>query len=626
MTFSLEMYKTKLETSTLNGSILRTIKTLEENGDTYIDTFPISINPIKYDFTNEERKKSWLKRYNFDLDTSAEEVLDYFKEKYEIESDNIEDIRKIITVRYRISSEGYSATKSLVISNSISRKSALIFDEQSDKYPGTNVATSSRRSYPNQKLASHVLGYVSSISDKQYEANKNAGYTMNDLYGQNGIEYVFENYLRGKNGIKQIDMSVDGEIVSEETEKEAISGSNVVLTIDANLQATTEKTLYETLTNTKNTLDGAKDANAGAIVVMNVKTGEILSMASYPDFSPSDWVGGIKPDVYNRYNSDEANHPFINRAISSNYAPGSIYKMVVSVAALQTGNVTTTEKINDTGVYPHGHNPTCWIYPLRHTGHGYLNITSALKQSCNYFFYEMGYRMGIDTLNKYARAFGLGKKTGVELTSEANGILANRELTSSKGEVWTEGFTLSAAIGQGDNSFTPVQMAKYISILVNGGKQVNPTVIKTIINADGSEIDLSEINASVNTRISREENKEGDIEISEENLKAIFEGMKGVTSESGGTAYNVFRNFNIEVGGKTGTAQTGKKGETANAWFAGFAPYDNPEIAVVCIIENGGNSSIATLPARDVIAQYFGMNEAQVEENIDALPNTEMQN
>ena len=626
MTFSLELYKTKLENNALNDTILRVINRLEENGDSYIDSLPISIEPFRYNFSNEERKISWLKKYNFDVNVTVEEVFNYFKEKYEIENDDIKDIRKIIAVRYRISSEGYSATKSLTISNNISRKSALIFDEQSDIYPGIDVSTSSQRSYPNGKLGSHILGYVSSIREKQYEENKDDGYTMNDLYGQNGIEYVFEKYLKGKNGIKQIDMSVDGGIVSEQTEKEAVAGSNIVLTIDANLQATTEKALYETLNNTKNTLDGAGDADAGSIVVMNVRTGEILSMASYPDFAPSDWIGGIDKEVYDRYNSDEANHPFLNRAIFSEYAPGSTYKMVTAVAALQTGNTTVSEKINDIGVYPHGHKPTCWIYPLRHVGHGYLNVTNAIKHSCNYFFYEMGYRMGIDNLNKYAKAFGLGTKTGIELTSESSGILANRELTASKGEVWTEGFTLSAAIGQGDNSFTPIQMAKYISILVNKGKQVNPTIIKTIINADGSEEGRDSIDEGVDKRINRIANTEQDIEISEENLSAILEGMKGVTSESGGTAYGVFRNFNIEVGGKTGTAQTGKTGETANAWFVGFAPYDNPEIAVVCVIENGGNSSIATYPARDVIAQYFGMNETQVEENVQALPNTELQN
>ncbi len=246
---------------------------------------------------------------------------------------------------------------------------------------------------------------------------------------------------------------------------------------------------------------------------------------------------------------------------------GSTFKMVTSVAALQTGNVTVSEKVNDTGIYPRGHNPECWIYPIRHTGHGYLNITSAIKQSCNYFFFEMGYRVGIETLNKYARSFGFGSNTGIELLGEKSGQLASRELTASKGDVWTVGYTLSAAIGQGDNIFTPLQMAKYISILANRGKQVNPTIVKTIVNSDGSEVLREEYENNVKERLKIQKNDAEDIEISEENLKAIMEGMRGVTSESGGTAYGVFRNFNIEVGGKTGSAQRGETGEATNAWF-----------------------------------------------------------
>lgn len=271
-----------------------------------------------------------------------------------------------------------------------------------------------------------------------------------------------------------------------------------------------------------------------------------------------------------------------------------------------------------------GHKPECWIYALHHRGHGYLNVTSAIKQSCNYFFYEMGYRVGIDNLDKYAKAFGLSEKTGIELKGEQAGLVASPENLEARGtgETWTVGYTLSAAIGQEGHSFTPIQMAKYIAILANGGKQINPTIVKTIIKADGTEVDEKEIQNSVNQRIGREENQNPDIDISEENLKAILEGMRGVTSETSGTAYSVFRNFNIEVAGKTGTAET-QSG--TNILFVGFAPYENPEIVVSCIIENG-EGSIASYPARDVLAEYFGMNVSQVEEDITARPYTESQN
>lgn len=252
MTFSLEMYKTKLETNVLNETILKIINTLEENGDTYTDTFPIKIDPFEYKFSSDERKDKWLKTYKLPSETTAEEAFNYLKNRYKIENENVEEVRKILIVRYRISSEGYSSTKSLTISSNISRKSALIFTEQSSNYPGVTVGQSSKRGYPNGDLASHILGYINSINSKQYEENKDKGYTMNDIYGQTGVEYIFEPYLKGKNGVKQIDMSVNGEVVNEYVSQEAVSGSDVVLTIDANLQRITEQALEDTINNIRN--------------------------------------------------------------------------------------------------------------------------------------------------------------------------------------------------------------------------------------------------------------------------------------------------------------------------------------------------------------------------------------
>lgn len=584
MTFSLEMYKSKIDTDTLNETILYIINTLEENGDSYIDTFPININPFSYNFSSDEKRIQWLESHKLDKDTPPEIAFRYFKEKYEIKNENIEEIRKILTLRYRITSEGYSATKSLTISNNISRQSAIIFEEQKDKYPGVKITQNSKRNYPNGKLASHIIGYINSISPNQYKANKDQGYTMNDIYGQTGIEYAFEPFLKGKDGERQIDMSVDGEIVNEYISEDAMKGSDIILTIDANLQEVTEKALVDTINGIKNGAYGNKKypADAGAIAVMNVTTGEVLALASYPDYEPASFVGGISTETWNYYMDTNNNSPLINRAIEGAYAPGSTYKLVTALSALETGKVTVKEKVNDVGVYPRGHHPVCWIYSQYKRGHGYLNITSAIKQSCNYFFYEMGYRVGIEDLNKYASNLGLGRKTGIELTGESSGTLANPELTKSKGETWTVGYTLNAAIGQGDNRFTPIQMAKYISILVNGGKQVKPTIVRSVLNPDGSEVSREEIQKTVSERLGTDLTKDEDIQISDENLEALLEGMRGVTSESGGTAYSIFKNFNIEVGGKTGSAQTKT---TANAWFVGYAPYDNPEIAIAVVIE-----------------------------------------
>ena len=289
--------------------------------------------------------------------------------------------------------------------------------------------------------------------------------------------------------------------------------------------------------------------------------------------------------------------------------------MVSAVAALETEVTNTREIIYDTGVYQRAHKPKCWYYTDYGRGHGALNIMGAIKNSCNYFFYEMGIRMGIETLEKYARYFGLGTKTGVELLSETSGTLASNALREQKGE--GEGYVLNAVIGQSDNSFSPIQMAKYISILANGCHQIQPTLISTIINPDGTEVPKEEIRKFTNEKLGISEEVPEDINVSEENLSAVLEGMRSVTTETGGTAYSTFRNFNIEVGGKTGSAEAGNN---VNAWFAGFAPFDNPEIAVVVMVENGGHGSYTAEVVRDIMAEYFGMNAGNVIEDMTAIP------
>ena len=301
--------------------------------------------------------------------------------------------------------------------------------------------------------------------------------------------------------------------------------------------------------------------------------------------------------------------------------------MVTAIAGLESEKITIKEKINDVGIYRFSsdYNPKCWIYQSYGRGHGYLNVTNAIIHSCNYFFYEVGNRVGIQTLAKYTRALGLGKKTGIELLGEEAGYVASPETSKSLGQTWNGGDILPAAIGQGNNSFTTLQMAKYTSMLANGGKDVDVSIIKSVIDANGNELPKEEIEEFVKQRLGIEEDTSEKVTFKQENLNAVLEGMKGVTTESGGTAYSIFKNFNIEVGGKTGSAQTGKKGVT-NAWFVGFAPYDDPEIAVVVMIENGQHGSYAAEPARDIIAEYFGMNANKVTENMTAIPNVEIVN
>lgn len=615
MEFNLELYKTKIDNKTLNQTILDMINILDKNEDTYIDNLPIKVEPFDF-IGSDETIQSWKKTNKMQEDLSAEECFYKLKQKYEIIQENVQDARKIMGVRYEISSKGYSSTKTVELAKNISRTSMLEISEQNSNFPGINIITVPTVAYNSETLASHILGTVGKITQPELEEKTN--YDINDIIGKTGIQYVFEEYLRGKDGIKQIDMAVDGTVTDEYTEKEAVSGSDVILTIDANLQKVAEEALKDDI---KKIASGGfaekSNANAGAVVVMNIKSGEVLALASYPDYEPQLFVKGISTEKYNEYvNSTEK--PLFNRAISGAYAPGSTFKMVTAIAGLETNKITPTEKINDIGVYPRGHHPVCWYYTSFHSGHGYLNVSEAIKHSCNYFFYELGYRMGIDTLSKYASYFGLGRKTGIELQGEAVGDLATREKVEKQNKEWYLADTLSAAIGQSYNNFTPVQMAKYISMLVNGGNPIDVSIVKNIININGQEVSKQEINEFVNKKLNLQDEKVENLNMKKENIKAVLEGMRGVTSESGGTAYSTFKNFEIEVGGKTGSAQTGNG---TNGWFVGFAPFDDPEIAVVVLVENGGHGGYTAEVAKKIIAEYFGMNAKKVDENMSASSN-----
>ena len=622
MGFNVDLYKTKIDTATLNKTILNTIRILESNKDKYINNLPIKVNPFEFENQDEETQKKWKKGNDINENATAEECFYSLKKEYKIEQEDISEAYKIMVVRYEIARNGYSSIRPVTIAKDVSRASAVKLGEQSIYFPGISATTEPLVSYPSGSLASHILGYVGNITQAELDGREDT-YGINDVIGKVGIQYVFEEYLRGQNGIKQLDMSVDGNITDEYITKEAVAGSDVILTIDANLQATTEKALAN---NIKKIASGGfsktSEAKAGAAVVMNVKTGEILAMASYPDYEPELFVNGISQKKLDEYNKGDN---IFNRAISGVYAPGSTFKMITAIAGLETGTITPTEKINDVGVYKKAHEPACWIWNSYGMTHGWLNVTDAIIHSCNYFFYEVGYRVTIDNIAKYAKYYGLGQKTNVELPMEEEGVVATRDKAKERGDEWQIGETLSAAIGQSYNSYTPIQMAKYISMLANGGKPIDVSIVKSVIDVNGNQISKEEITKFVNAKLGLEKQEKEDLNIKKENLEAILKGMKGVTSEEGGTAYSTFADFNIELGGKTGSAQTDVNGKV-NGWFVGFAPYDEPEVAVVVLVENAGSGSYTAEVARDILQEYFGMNMEKVEENLTALPSSEIQN
>ncbi len=621
---NIEIYKTNISNDELNEAALNLVNLMNQYQISYTDNFPISINPFTFTISGDELSK-FKKKFKIEENADAETVFYKVKDKYQIKNDNIEDIRKIIAIRYIITTKGYSATKSITIATNVSDEVVAQISERNSDFPGISIETKAARTYLAGSMAAHVIGYTGKIKEEEYKANKD-DYDIDDIIGKTGIEYVFEKYLKGTDGEKQKEMAVDGTITGEYVSKNAIAGSDVVLTIDSNLQKTTEESLENCINKIKNGgFSQRYDAQGGAAVVMNVNTGEVLATASYPTYEPQWFVGGISQENW-AYLRDDTRHPQLNKAIQSTYAPGSTFKMVTAIAGLETGVITTKEKINDTGIYKKYNSEwKCWYYTSYHRGHGYQNVTQALQHSCNYFFYETGDRMGIDNLSKYALHFGLGNKTGIELPNEKSGVAASKETYAKirNGATMGPGDTLNASIGQGDNNFTPMQIAKYISSIANGGTVVNPTIIKSVLNSDGTEVSKDEIRKYTNEKLGIVDTDDG-ITISDESIEVAKEGMRMAASEAGGTAYNIFKNFNIEVAGKTGSAEAGKDSngnDLVNAWFVCFAPFDNPEVAVVVMIENGGHGNYAAEVARDVLIQYFGMNEStDVDESMEATP------
>jgi len=618
--YILQLYRTKITSEELNSVLLKLANILEKNGDTYFNDFPIDFESMEFT-KGENSMKTWKKSNKIEEDATVEEVIAIYKEKYDVLTNSMEEIKKIFALRYEISSTGYSNYRAVTLAKNISYQSVLEIEENNAELSGVYIAKQPVRKYLTGSIASHIIGYTGKISDTEYVNKKEDGYSLNDIIGKSGIESSFEEYLRGTNGSKRLEMDSYGRISNEEEIAESSMGSSIVLTIDLDLQTKTEEVLSDIIKKIQNgEFNGTKydDATAGAAVVMEVKTGEVLAMASYPTYAPTDFIDGINNEEYSKYfNNDD--RPMFNRAIQGLYPPGSTFKMVTGIAAIESGGIGVNETVNDTGVFYLGHKPACWIWNSRRQVHGNVNAKTALMVSCNYYYYEVASRIGIDKIAEYARKFGLGQKTGIELYGESSGTVASREYVKKLNEkgtkkTWTIGDTLSASIGQSYNTFTPLQMCYYISTLANKGKKTDVTIIKDIIKADGTSDDVEKIKVDIDKKLGLDEIINEDIEISDSTINAIFEGMRSVTGDHGGTVYGTFSDFPIEVAGKTGTATSGNGSD--NAWFVGFAPYDDPEIAVVVIVEHGGHGYFTARAVKDIMEEYFGYNNDKKDEKL----------
>ena len=446
--------------------------------------------------------------------------------------------------------------------------------------------------------AAHLLGQVTPIfqGEEEYYTSLDLDgdgvpdYSLNDNVGRGGVEQAFESYLRGKSGVRTVERNTSGKIVSETWLEEPKPGDNVVLTLDINLQAYVENTLATAIPK----IDVEEAVGGGACVILDVDTSEVLACASYPTFDPAKYNSN-----FNEYAADPL-EPLYNRALQGTFAPGSTFKMVTAIAGLEEGIITPTTEIRDEGVYKYysSPQPKCWIYNTNGGNHGSINVSEAIEVSCNYFFYEVGRELGIDTLVDYATRFGLGQKTGLELYEES-GVMASPEYTESLGGTWYEGSVLSVAIGQESSQFTPIQLANYIATLVNGGSRNATHLLKEVKSSDFSQILYDKQPELLST-----------IEIKDENLEAVKAGMLALTTQ--GSVSQHFVGLPFQVGAKTGSAQVDGQVE-ANAVFVCFAPYDDPEVAMALVVQRGGSGSELGAMAADILSYYFSSQETRDE-------------
>ena len=604
LSFNVELYKVNVSVEEQNESLVKLINILESNNDKIYSSFPINDDMTGFNFENEEDEISWKEEMNFDSKLDFNQIIEKYIERYALEKYDRPTQTKLIMIKYEGNLYGYSLFSSATIAKNISEKSHALIEEDIYELYGVNIVSVPIRYYPNGNFASHILGYVGKISNTEYKEKKDEGYTVNSIVGKSGVELSFEKYLKGEDGENKVETDLRGNTSSKTTTKKATAGNTLTLTIDYRLQKVAEDSLKNAIYKLKDgTLVGRTipDADSGAVVVLDVKTGEVLAMVSYPDYDINSLVRGLSSEEWNKLNNDPLN-PMYNRAISGTYSPGSTYKMLVGMAGLMNQKITVDEKILDPGIYPYGHKPKCWIFSYYGITHGYVNLTEALKGSCNCYFYEVGRRIGIDEIVKYSKTFGLGEKTGIELTNEAKGIIAGENRNDNE---WYLGMTLSAAIGQSDNAYTPIQLANYISTIANGGTLNKVSIIKKVTNEETNiDVDLSEIEeyASSITGVNFE-TKKTSIDVSY--INAIKEGMRAVTNDTGGTSYNLFKDSKIEVAGKTGTSQVSSGSN--DGIFVGFAPYDDPEIAVVAIIQHGEEGTYTAHVVKPIMDEYFNI-------------------
>lgn len=568
----------------LNDAIWQLIQLCQEQGVTWNDTLPMTTgsSPQLTSKSLTESFREYLADNKLPTDGGSAEVLAAMRKLYKVDDSYTDaQARLIVGVRYEL--DGRS---SYTFAEDVSTE--LLGRITDGKYRGVTIKTAAARVY-NTKLAAHILGTVGAIWQEEWRSDESTGYVgyadkgynMNDLVGKDGVEKAFEEYLHGNDGKRLITTDENGKITGELYTREPQPGGTVALTIDIDLQQVVEDTLASTI---QGMIDKDSNERGGAAAVIQVGTGEVLAMASYPTYD----LETFNQD-YDELVKDER-LPMFNRATQGVYAPGSTFKLCTSVAALEEGIITPSTIIEDKGIYTYyvDPQPMCWIWRQAHTTHGRINVSQAIVDSCNYFYYEVGRLTGIKKLDEYATAFGLGQSTGIEI-GDVSGVLASPEWAEAHDREWTDGQTITAAIGQSYNLFTPLQLANYVATLVSGGEHYEAHLLKNVKSYDNSRVVDVYGKGPMN-----------DLNISDSTMAAVTKGMHDLTYDS---LRSAFSRCVVEAGAKTGSAQVGT--DIANGTFVAYAPYDDPEIAIAIVVEKGGSGSLLANAAVDIINAWF---------------------
>lgn len=593
-----------------NENLRRLTNLAAEQGLEFTDHLPVT-REKPYEYTTDQYDARWngffktfLYAREWDSDISAPQLIRRLRERYHIPDEwTEEEARRVISVRYELDLRHCTTLPTYVMLEDVDALSLAALAELN--VPGVKVLTSTVREY-HTDYAAHILGHIGEMNSEQYEYYKQYDYEMDAYVGQDGLEQAFELDLHGTDGLLETTVAADGTVLEEHYAVQPVRGNNVELTIDINLQKTAEDNLASGIQALRE--NGAygdergKDAEGGAIVVMSVKTGEVLACASYPTYQLSTFF-----EDYNEV-SRQPFAPYFNRALQGEYPPGSTFKMVTTIAAINSGAISSGYQITDMGVYRRfedaGYLPRCMLWTTAGATHGTIDVRQALAVSCNYYFYEAGWLTGIDSIDAAAKALGLGEATGIELY-EKTGHRANpetkRALYDGSAGVWYGGDTVSAAIGQSENRFTPLQLCSYTAALANRGVHYKATFLSRVLSADYQTL----VRENEPTVLST-------LDISDDAYAAYTEGMR--LAATAGSAAGTFATYSVPVCAKTGTAEHGSGGSD-NASFVLYAPADDPQIAIAIYVEKGSSGSKLSGIAKTILDAYFS--EASM---VDTVP------